>query len=488
MATSNRAAIFDLDRTLLLGSSAPVFQRHMAQHGLGGETAHQGPLHQAVGRATSVLGHGYNKIYETFGESAVLMQAARLGARMARGWDVQEVQAAAEAAAHELVEQIQPWARMQIRTHQEAGELVVMATTSPEPWVQPLADLLGFDHVVATRWLPDGHHYTGRTDGPFLWGREKAKAVQQWAEDNNVHLTRSTAYSDSYFDTPLLTAVGNAVAVNPDPRLHGLALLKGWPIRYFDAPEGVIKIAGRELQEIFAPLGRKEFLPNARFSFSGMENIPKTGGAILVANHRSYFDPTVMSLIVAMSGRRARFLGKKEVFDAPVLGWLAAAAGGIRVERASGSDEPLQRAAEVLEAGDLIVLMPEGTIPRGPAFFDPKLKGRWGAARLAEMTEAPVIPIGLWGTEKVWPRSARLPNLSPIDPPTIEVSVGPAVPLKYRSPKKDTKRIMTAISAQLPAEASTIIEPTAEQLAATYPPGYSGDPAAEANRRPGQDA
>ena len=48
--------------------------------------------------------------------------------------------------------------------------------------------------------------------------------------------------------------------------------------------------------------------------------------------------------------------------------------------------------------------MPEGTIPRGPAFFDPELKGRWGAARLAAMTGAPVIPVGMWGTEQVWPR------------------------------------------------------------------------------------
>ena len=59
----------------------------------------------------------------------------------------------------------------------------------------------------------------------------------------------------------------------------------------------------------------------------------------------------------------------------------------------------------------MVAIMPEGTIPRGPAFFDPELKGRWGAARLAQMTGAPVIPVGMWGTEKVWPRSSRLPNV-----------------------------------------------------------------------------
>ena len=57
--------------------------------------------------------------------------------------------------------------------------------------------------------------------------------------------------------------------------------------------------------------------------------------------------------------------------------------GGIRVDRGTGSDEPLKEAAAALAGGQLVALMPQGTIPRGPAFFDPVLKGRWGAARLA---------------------------------------------------------------------------------------------------------
>ena len=97
-------------------------------------------------------------------------------------------------------------------------------------------------------------------------------------------------------------------------------------------------------------------------------------------------------------------------------------------------------------------MMPQGTIPRGPAFFDPELEGRWGAARLAEMTRAPVVPIGLWGTEQVWPRSSRLPNvLNVTDPPEVRIRVGEPVELKYRSLDADTKRIMAAISKLLAA-------------------------------------
>jgi putative phosphoserine phosphatase/1-acylglycerol-3-phosphate O-acyltransferase len=183
-----------------------------------------------------------------------------------------------------------------------------------------------------------------------------------------------------------------------------------------------------------------------------------------------------------------RFLGKKEVFDAPVIGAAARAFGGIRVDRGTGSDEPLQEAAVALEAGQVVALMPQGTIPRGPAFFDPVLQGRWGAARLAGLVKVPVIPVGLWGTEKVWPRSSRLPNvLNVTNPPLITIRVGEPVTLKYKSVKKDTERIMEAIADLLPPEARVEREPTPEELVLTYPPGYKGDPGGETKRRPGTD-
>ena len=153
---------------------------------------------------------------------------------------------------------------------------------------------------------------------------------------------------------------------------------------------------------------------------------------------------------------------------------------------ATGSDEPLQAAADALAGGEMVAIMPEGTIPRGPAFFEPELKGRWGAARLAQMTGAPIIPVGLWGTEKVWPRSARLPNvLQPgTDRPTVRYRVGEPITTGGKSLDADTKRIMKAIVALLPADAYTSRKPTVEELVATYPPGYAGDPAKEVEAAP----
>ena len=245
---------------------------------------------------------------------------------------------------------------------------------------------------------------------------------------------------------------------------------------------------GLELQKVAFAFTRPSMVPFADIQVTGVEHVPSEGPVIIVANHRSYFDPTVIGMVIAETGRTVRFLGKKEVFDAPVIGTLASAFGGIRVDRGTGSDEPLQAAADALEAGDMVAIMPQGTIPRGPAFFEPKLKGRWGAAKLAHMTRATVIPIGLWGTEQVWPRSSRLPKLLNVaDAPIVTATVGEPVELKYKSVDADTKRIMKAITKLLPPEARRPHDPTPEELALTYPPGYRGDPESESDRRPGTD-
>jgi putative phosphoserine phosphatase / 1-acylglycerol-3-phosphate O-acyltransferase len=237
-------------------------------------------------------------------------------------------------------------------------------------------------------------------------------------------------------------------------------------------------------------LARPGWLPFARFDIAGTEHIPAHGPVILAANHRSYFDPLAVGVAMARVGRPARFLGKKEVFDAPIVGDLARAMGGIRVDRGSGSDQPLDEAARALEAGEMVVVMPQGTIPRGRAFFDPVLVGRWGTARLAARTGAPVVPIGMWGTERVWPRNSRLPNVLNItDPPTIRVRVGAPLHLDGVDPDVDTRRLMATIADLLPPEARQQREPTDAELAAAMPPGHApdADEAHEDHRRPGQD-
>lgn len=474
MTGSREAAFFDLDRTLLGGASGPVITE--ALRGAGVIPDRPIPGENLV-----------YKLFDVVGETLPSMLLTRQAARVASGWKRSVVQEAGKVAAERLADDVLPYARLLIDEHHAAGRLVVMATTSPYDLVAPLAEALGIDDVIATRYGERDGAYDGTIDGPFVWGPGKLAAVRDWASEHGVAVDRSWAYSDSIYDLPLLSAVRHATAVNPDPRLRVVAALRRWPSMHFDVPAGVPKLAGIEPQMALQLLAQPALFPWVRFDIEGIERIPKEGPAILVGNHRSYFDPLAIGFTIARVGRPLRFLGKKEVFDAPVVGQIATAMGGIRVDRGTGSDEPLKAAAEALEAGQAVAIMPQGTIPRGRAFYDPELKGRWGAAKLAKLTRAPVIPVGLWGTEKVWPRNARFPDVTNLtDPPTVRIRVGPPVDMKHRSLDADTKRMMTAIADLLPAAARREREPTPEEIARALPPGTS-DKDGETTRRPGTD-
>src|SRR3954470_23689541 len=423
----NGAAFFDLDRTLLSGASGEFFSAAMKAAGL---------VNRSMPGEAMLF-----RVFNTIGETLPSMALARQAVAMAKGKSRAAVQAAAETVAEQLVSMVQPGAIPLFDEHRAAGRPVVMATTTPYDLVKPFADLLGLDDVVATRYrINDDGTYHGSLDGPFVWSAGKLAAVRRWADDRNIDLSASYAYSDSVYDMPLLAAVGFPFAVNPDPRLAMMAAARRWPILDLSskgsasAGNGLPKIpvVNMDIQRLVLSFTHPLFIPYAKFDIDGLENIPAEGPAIIVGNHRSYFDPMAVAVAIAGTERTVRFLGKKEVFAAPVIGQLAAAMGGIRVDRGTGSDEPLKAAVEALQRGEMVAIMPQGTIPRGPAFFDPVLKGRWGAARLAAMSRAPVIPIGLWGTEKVWPRSARLPNvLNVVDPPEVRVRVGAPVVLKH---------------------------------------------------------
>jgi putative phosphoserine phosphatase/1-acylglycerol-3-phosphate O-acyltransferase len=105
------------------------------------------------------------------------------------------------------------------------------------------------------------------------------------------------------------------------------------------------------------------------------------------------------------------------------------------------------------------------------------------------MTSVPVIPVGMWGTERVWPRSSRVPNvLNVTNPPLITIRVGDPVPLTGKSLDADTKRIMKAIVDLLPPDAREKRTPTHEELVRTYPSGkIPADGDHERERRPGTD-
>jgi putative phosphoserine phosphatase/1-acylglycerol-3-phosphate O-acyltransferase len=455
-----KSAVFiDLDRTLLCRASGQALNQALMDEGV-------------LPQGRSLPGDKFlYAVNNRLGENLFSMGLVRAAARVAKGWRQSQVQAAGKRAVADLTEMVAPFAPQYLEAFRADGHLLVLATTTPADMITPFAKAMGFDAVIATAYETKDGRYTGRLYEGFVWGTGKLKAVRAWAKEQGIDLDDCHACSDSVFDTPLLATVGSPHAVNPDPSLTLIATARRWPIEYWDRPPGVPSMVGLEPYHLLRPFIRPSTFPYARFDITGVDHIPSKGPVLLAANHRSYFDVAALALVAARVGRPVRFLGKKEIFDAPVVGTIARAIGGISVDRGSGSDQPLRAAEAALRAGEVVVVLPQGTIPRGAEFFAPGLQGKTGTARLAAATGATVIPIGLWGTEKVWARSARTPDFTLMrHPPKVTVRVGRPLALSGTDMAADTSTIMAAIADLLPEESKVAHEPSSEELARTMPP------------------
>jgi 1-acyl-sn-glycerol-3-phosphate acyltransferase len=164
----------------------------------------------------------------------------------------------------------------------------------------------------------------------------------------------------------------------------------------------------------------------SRRTWTGMEHVPQTGGAILVANHISHADPLVVAHYVYDAGRWPQFLIKMSVFKVPVVGWVLRQVGQIPVERGSvDAVKALDAAVAAVKAGAVVIFYPEGTTTREPDLWP--MRGKTGAARLATLTGAPVIPLVTWGAERIFdPRTAKL-RIRPKMP--VAVAAGPPIDL-----------------------------------------------------------
>jgi cytidylate kinase len=146
----------------------------------------------------------------------------------------------------------------------------------------------------------------------------------------------------------------------------------------------------------------------ARLRIEGaIDEIPRQGPVILVANHASNADPVVIGgFLTPRLGRRIHWLGKKELFDWPVVGWAARNGGVHPVDRSTADLEAFRLARRILDEGHVLMVFPEGTRTPDGVLTQPKD----GAAMLALRTGAPVVPIGVGDSDRLWPRGRLLPR------------------------------------------------------------------------------
>ncbi len=141
----------------------------------------------------------------------------------------------------------------------------------------------------------------------------------------------------------------------------------------------------------------------------GRENIPDRGKVLLVSNHRSYFDPPLVAY--AVKKRPVFFMAKEELFRTPVIGFLIKHWGNaFPVKRGRFDLKALKTALEVLSAGELLCIFPEGTrAPKG-RFLRPK----WGAGMIALKAKAPIVPCLIEGSEDVIPKGSKFPRFAKV--------------------------------------------------------------------------
>lgn len=187
----------------------------------------------------------------------------------------------------------------------------------------------------------------------------------------------------------------------------------------------------------------------------GAENIPKSGPAIIASNHISYADVLFLSQFLFLNGRAPRYIGKKSLFDIPLIGRILYAAEQIPVERESGdASKALDHAIASLKVGHLIGVYPEGTLTRDENLWP--MIAKTGLVRLAIITQTPVIPVAAWGPQKVLPPYSKKPHLWPRTKMTYRA--GKAIDLSLWYGKFDDQVALTEATAHVMKILTTMLE------------------------------
>jgi len=209
-------AVFDLDRTLIPGSSLMALAREFGRRGL-------------VPRTQLVRHAGRNMVFARRGLGDGAVDNVRTGVLAAlAGRAAADIVPVARDVGRQLATDVYAGARRLLELHQAAGDFCVLLSASPQDLVEAVGQALGVHRAVGTRVEVDGGRYTGRIDGAFCYGVGKITRLHD--ELGELDLGTAHAYSDSASDVPLLAACGRPAAVNPDRRLRAAARANGWPV------------------------------------------------------------------------------------------------------------------------------------------------------------------------------------------------------------------------------------------------------------------
>jgi HAD superfamily hydrolase (TIGR01490 family) len=220
---SRAAAFFDLDKTLMAGSSGMQFARVATRHGLV--------------RRRQLASWGFEhlryRLHGTTDERTT--EVLRVARELIAGVPARSLERMNPEVMAAILPRVYPQMLDEVYGHQDAGRPTFIVSAAGSGVVEPLANVLGMDGGVGTHYeVGEDGALTGRFDGPFVYGSGKVEAMEIFAAAHGIDLGASFAYSDSISDLPMLRAVGNPVVVNPDPPLLEIARQEGWQTLRFE--------------------------------------------------------------------------------------------------------------------------------------------------------------------------------------------------------------------------------------------------------------
>lgn len=224
MASRPTAAFFDLDKTIIAKSSALAFSKPFQAGGL---ISRRAVLRSAYAQFVYLVGGADHDQME---------KMRQFMSQLCAGWDVATVREIVAETLHNVVDPlVYDEAVSLIEQHHLAGRDVVIVSTSGSEVVEPIGEMLGADHVIATRLAIADGAYTGEIEY-YAYAEEKASAIRVLADQLGYDLEQSYAYSDSVTDVFMLEVVGHPHVVNPDRELRKIATARGWPVLVFTKP------------------------------------------------------------------------------------------------------------------------------------------------------------------------------------------------------------------------------------------------------------
>ena len=207
-------------------------------------------------------------------------------------------------------------------------------------------------------------------------------------------------------------------------------------------------------------VARPPLMALTKRDWRGTHNLPRTGGCVIALNHLSYLDPFIVGHALYDLGRPGYFLGKVEVFNAPVIGKILHKADQIPVYRNTAAAADAYRAAvEAARAGKAVVIFPEATLTRDTDLW-PR-RGKTGAARVALETGVPLIPTAIWGHQRILGPYEKLPKILPKK--TVRVLFGPPIDLSDLRDQPVTTETVRVATDRLMSEITGLLEVLREE-------------------------